>query len=79
MPKTRAEFWQAKFDANVARDSRNIEALEDAGWKVSIVWECETKCVEELSARLDARLKGKLRNSGDDAPISGRSDDQGDA
>lgn len=39
-PATRSEFWQAKFDANVARDHRNESALLDAGWKIAIVWEC---------------------------------------
>jgi DNA mismatch endonuclease (patch repair protein) len=57
-PKTRTDFWQSKFDANVARDQRNVEALEQAGWQVLTVWECETGQIEELSDRLDAQLKG---------------------
>jgi DNA mismatch endonuclease (patch repair protein) len=40
-PKTRVEFWQAKFDANVARDARKKAALEDLGWSVVEVWGCE--------------------------------------
>lgn len=39
-PATRPEFWQAKFDANVARDHGNEEALLERGWHVAIVWEC---------------------------------------
>ncbi|GGH50813.1 DNA mismatch endonuclease Vsr [Frigidibacter albus] len=39
-PSTRPEFWQAKFDANVARDYRAIEDLGRMGWRVAIVWEC---------------------------------------
>jgi len=54
LPKTRTEFWQTKFDANVARDERSIGALTEAGWKVAVVWECETKRSETLSARLRA-------------------------
>lgn len=42
-PSTRAEFWQAKFDGNVDRDTRNRAALEAAGWTVMTVWECELK------------------------------------
>lgn len=42
-PKSRAEFWQQKFDKNVANDKINKELLEDAGWKVIIIWECEIK------------------------------------
>ena len=43
MPKTRIEFWQAKFDRIVERDQENYAKLEDLGWKVCIVWECEIK------------------------------------
>ena len=39
-PATRTEFWQDKFEANVARDRRNEVALVAAGWRVAIVWEC---------------------------------------
>lgn len=42
-PKSRTEFWQAKFDANVARDAAAEEALRAAGWRVVTVWECETR------------------------------------
>ncbi|MGI6100030.1 MAG: DNA mismatch endonuclease Vsr [Lentisphaerae bacterium] len=40
-PKSRQEFWQAKFEANVARDRRNQRALKEAGWRVIVLWECE--------------------------------------
>ena len=42
-PSTRAVFWQEKFARNVERDRRTIEALEADGWRVHVVWECETK------------------------------------
>ncbi|HEX8418634.1 MAG TPA: DNA mismatch endonuclease Vsr [Sphingomonas sp.] len=51
-PKTRLDFWQEKFDRNVERDARNESALVDAGWRVLIVWECETKNVARLTDRL---------------------------
>lgn len=41
MPKTRTEFWEAKFTRNVERDQEHVRALEAAGWNVIIVWECE--------------------------------------
>lgn len=43
MPSTRREFWSEKFDKNKERDIRSREALESAGWKVCVVWECELK------------------------------------
>ena len=35
------EFWQEKLDRNTTRDARNQRALQDAGWRVFVVWECE--------------------------------------
>jgi DNA mismatch endonuclease (patch repair protein) len=52
-PKTRVDFWQEKFDRNVARDQANLVALHAAGWRAEIVWECETKSADALDARLD--------------------------
>ena len=43
MPKTRAEFWTEKLSMNRLRDKRNIETLRGGGWRVLIVWECETR------------------------------------
>jgi len=43
-PRTNSDFWRKKFDANVARDRRNIETLKDTGWRVAVVWECSLKC-----------------------------------
>jgi len=40
-PKSHQAFWQAKFEANVARDRRNRRALTKAGWRVVVLWECE--------------------------------------
>ena len=39
-PKTRTEFWTNKIEGNQARDQRNYAALENAGWKVLVIWEC---------------------------------------
>lgn len=43
VPATNAEFWQAKLSSNVERDKRNSRELKKAGWKVLVVWECETR------------------------------------
>ena len=47
-PKTRAEFWAQKFDANVKRDTRNESALSAMGWRVVVIWECESRSSEAL-------------------------------
>ncbi|SDA21698.1 T/G mismatch-specific endonuclease [Sphingomonas sp. NFR15] len=56
MPKTRVDFWREKFETNIDRDGRNIAALRELGWQVLVVWECETKQIEELTLRLAAAL-----------------------
>jgi DNA mismatch endonuclease (patch repair protein) len=56
-PKTRPEFWNEKFQKNVARDLANIDALGAAGWNVLVVWECELKNEPDTLNRLEQRLR----------------------
>ena len=58
-PKTRAEFWQEKFDRNVANDRKHKEELESMGWKVIVIWECELKKdrFEDTMIKLYGELK----------------------
>ena len=42
-PQNNAEFWKEKIESNVVRDKKQYEELQDAGWRVIIVWECELK------------------------------------
>lgn len=42
LPKTRQEFWGPKLTGNVARDRRDLVALEVAGWQSLVIWECQT-------------------------------------
>ncbi len=55
-PGTHAEFWQQKFSENVERDHRNKQALEAAGWRVVVVWQCELGDLDALSIRLASEL-----------------------
>lgn len=66
-PKSNATFWAVKVEANRARDQRNTEALKAAGWKVEVIWECDTRDRVRLGAILD-RLAASVRCvGGDDA------------
>jgi len=42
-PKRNAAFWAEKFLRNVARDRRNYRTLEQRGYRVLVLWECETE------------------------------------
>jgi DNA mismatch endonuclease (patch repair protein) len=52
-PKTRVDFWEAKFGANVARDKRTNRELKELGWSVLTVWQCQLKEPEKLARKLD--------------------------
>lgn len=52
-PATRPEFWQAKFDANVARDSAVRAKLLEDGWRVATVWECALRKPDKVGATTD--------------------------
>ncbi len=55
-PKTNAEFWEAKFARNVERDRRVSSQLADLGWRVIVVWECETRKPDKLLRKLERFL-----------------------
>lgn len=70
MPKSRPDFWQAKFERNIERDRRVETELEALGWRVFVIWECETKSderIRDLLTRIANRaqpiLDGPERNS----------------
>ena len=58
MPATNTEFWRKKFEANRARDRRAKRDLKKLGWRVIVVWECQTSSnrIEQLAHRLTRLL-----------------------
>ncbi len=59
LPHSRQDYWEPKIKANVERDIRNRKALEEAGWRVIVIWECELKkrIADERLARLCEEIK----------------------
>jgi len=55
-PTTNENFWNNKLDGNIIRDKRYPRELRKMGWKVLIVWECETKSLEKLLRKLERFL-----------------------
>lgn len=43
IPKTRTEWWVNKINANRARDQEKTRLLQQSGWQVIVVYECELK------------------------------------
>jgi DNA mismatch endonuclease (patch repair protein) len=56
VPKTNTEFWLAKIAENRGRDRRVRRRLRAAGWRVIVVWACETENADKLTTRLAAAL-----------------------
>jgi len=47
-PKQGTKFWKEKFKNNIKRDHKNTQLLEELGWNVTVIWECQTKSEEIL-------------------------------
>lgn len=57
-PKSRLDFWVSKFEKNKERDARNQAELREMGWDYLVVWECQTRDVDELESRVGRFLDG---------------------
>ena len=64
-PKSRVPFWTEKFKKNVAHDRRSEEALRNLGWRVLVIWECETQ--DEIA--LQSCLLKHMRDDGRSVPL----------
>lgn len=57
-PKSNIEFWETKFSRNVENDKRHVRELEDLGWRVITIWECElgNKTFEDTMKRVEQEI-----------------------
>lgn len=51
-PKSNTGYWLPKLARNVKRDKDAAAALRKMGWKVLVIWECETKTPTRLEKRV---------------------------
>ena len=56
IPASNREYWVEKLERNRARDERNVDLLEESGWAVMTVWECQLRDMASTSERLVAFL-----------------------
>lgn len=61
VPKSNLPFWNKKFSRNVQRDLEVTSALEQAGWRQLVIWECEIKDQRALADRLTQFLRDGKR------------------
>ncbi|MDD2779437.1 MAG: very short patch repair endonuclease [Candidatus Methanomethylophilaceae archaeon] len=62
LPRSNQDYWIPKLRRNKERDSEKREALEETGWTVITVWECEIRTeieavVGRIAHELDSRSK----------------------
>lgn len=56
IPKSNTDFWTIKFRDNRRRDARAIARLRSEGYRVVVIWECETDRIRaKLGKILEAR------------------------
>ncbi len=56
-PKSNEGYWSQKILSNKRRDQKNLVSLQDLGWSVLLLWECEIRKYDGLEQRLRAFLK----------------------
>ena len=55
-PKTNVDYWQRKFERNVARDRTAHDELARDGWKILVIWECQTRDKKSLATLIGNNL-----------------------
>lgn len=62
LPSSNTEYWRDKLQRNVDRDKTNTALLQQNGWQVVVVWECELrKQQREMTLKaLTNRIKNNL-------------------
>jgi DNA mismatch endonuclease (patch repair protein) len=54
--KSNTDYWGPKIERTRARDESNRRKLEEDGWRVLVIWECELGDDAIVTARLKAFL-----------------------
>lgn len=57
-PINNASFWEMKRRSNSDRDKRTLKMLRRGGWKAMTIWECQTRDIAKLAARISTFLEG---------------------
>ena len=58
-PKSNYVFWSKKIESNIKRDNEIFCLLKSMGWKVLIVWQCQTKNREQLNRMLKTFMEAQ--------------------
>jgi len=53
IPKSNTGYWLPKLARNQVRDVEHLAALSSLGWRILVIWECQTKNEEALQKTLE--------------------------
>ena len=57
-PRSNTAFWENKFNANINRDIKKVNALKEKGWTPITIWECQIKArLSDSVSQIDQALK----------------------
>ena len=62
VPTNNREFWQRKFENNIKRDIIVKEQLNEMGWHVIVIWECEISTKKKREERLEYLVREIMEN-----------------
>ena len=62
IPGSRVDYWRPKLARNLIRDAANQGRLEEQGWKVLVIWECELKDIAAVKKTVKQFL-GRAKSS----------------
>lgn len=68
-PKANADYWIAKIARNRVRDATAQAALQEQGWRVLTVWECEMK-TPDFAERLIRAVSTQAADAASDGSCS---------
>lgn len=73
-PTSNTDFWNSKLDSNISRDATVERELEEQGWDVFVIWECEIRDKEALEKSLrkfmEAGTSGVAKKAVDHTPAA---------
>ncbi|ARP67542.1 very short patch repair endonuclease [Mesorhizobium sp. WSM1497] len=72
-PRSRPEYWLPKIAGNRERDAKNVLKLNQLGWDVMVVWQCEVSDPDGLLQRLTDFVCEPCSSQKNDR-LSGRND-----
>jgi DNA mismatch endonuclease (patch repair protein) len=62
-PRSNLGYWNRKLDRNKERDLKSSRMLRKLGWKVRVIWECETTDIQRMERQLSRWLRETARKS----------------